>query len=124
MRGDGLCVIFVRLPHIIPISSFPRSNVREDAVPFIDYDITQAQRNEALRAILARKSELDVGMPTLCYNMQKKVGAARDRVRMIDGAPINVDAINHRDLHNFAAGRKTTAAKLYVILAYLALLEN
>lgn len=90
----------------------------------IVYEITQEQRAFALACLLERKNEFGVGMPSLCYNMQKKVAANYTRVTMIDGARINVDAINHRDLHNFSAGRQTTAAKMYVILAYLALIDN
>jgi len=91
---------------------------------YIEYDITIALRDWALKAFLARKTLLGIGMPTLCYNMQKTIQANRHRVCMIDRTPINTDAINPRSLQNFASGMKSTPQTMYPILAYLVLIED
>lgn len=88
---------------------------------YIRYEVTEKERDEALKKFLQRKAELGIGTPTLCFIIQRKIRAYKSKVMMIDGTPINTDAITSRDLLNFINGRRTSLNKLYVILAYLAL---
>lgn len=90
----------------------------------INNEVTTVERGQILAAFLARKDELDYGMPLMCRLIQQKVGAAGDRVRLIDGRRINTDNITPRDLQNFKDGRKTTLDKLYVLVAYLTLIDE
>ena len=90
----------------------------------IDNEVTTVEREQILADFLARKDELDYGMPLMCRLIQQKVDAAGDRVRLIDGRRLNTDNITARDLQNFKDGRKTTLDKLYVLVAYLALVDE
>lgn len=91
---------------------------------YINYEVTNKERDEALKRFVERKEELGIGTPTLCFIIQRKIRAYRSEIMMIDRTPINTDAITPRDLLNFINGRRTSLNKLYVILAFLALVEH
>lgn len=90
----------------------------------INNEITTLERKQILADFLDRKHELDCGMHLLCRLIQQKVDAAGARVLLIDGRRLNTDNITARDLQNFKDGRKMTLDKLYILVAYLALVEE
>ncbi|CAM3739327.1 hypothetical protein [Litorimonas haliclonae] len=92
-------------------------------ISLIDYEITIEQREQARDALLRRKAELDVGMYKLQFFIARKLSIYRGRVLMEDGKLIYGGGVTARDLQNFVSGRRTTLAKLYPIIAYLAIVE-
>lgn len=90
----------------------------------VSYDVLLGERITLRIGFTDRKDRLGLGNPTLCYNMRKIIGAFKDKVTMIDGAPINIDGLTPRNLGNFLNGRKTQLPTLYAIKAYLMIVEQ
>lgn len=98
-------------------------NNDEKQIARINYEVTLKDREQARDALLRRKAELDVGMYKLQFFIARKLSIYRGRVAMEDGKLIYGSGVTPRDLQNFVSGRRTTLAKLYPIIAYLAIVE-